>query len=96
MRRLIAAVAAVWAVLAIALVLALGHRPTASSQSTAGTTIVLVRQANGTLTTLPVGAHAVTQTSGSAGTGQPLAAALNTQLLSSATAGSSHATTRTS
>ena len=70
MRRILAATVAIWAVIAIALVIAIGHRPTASSQASAPTTVVVVRQANGKLSLLPVATHATTQTSGVAASNQ--------------------------
>jgi hypothetical protein len=68
MRRALAALVAAWAVLAVALTLALAHRPGAGAQATSFAPIVLVRQPNGSLTPLrAVPPHATTQTSGAGG-----------------------------
>jgi hypothetical protein len=68
MRRLLAASVAAWAVLAVALTLALGHRTATVAQGPTAAPIVLVRQANGTLRALPAQtAHVTTQTSGGSG-----------------------------
>jgi hypothetical protein len=96
MRRLIAAVGSIWAVFAIALVLAFGQQHTGAPQASSSTALVVVRQANGTLKTVPAVVHASTQTSGSVASGQAAASSLNGQLVSSTPTVSSHATTRSS
>jgi hypothetical protein len=95
MRRILAATVAIWAVIAIALVIAISHRTTASSQASAPTTVVVVRQANGQLSVLPVATHATTQTSGVAASNQLGGIALNGQLTPSS-GSTNHATTRSS
>ena len=96
MRRILAATVAIWAVIAIALVIAIGHRTTASSQASAPTTVVVVRQANGKLSLLPVAAtHATTQTSGVAASNQLANVSVSGQLTPSS-GSANHTTTRSS
>jgi phenylpropionate dioxygenase-like ring-hydroxylating dioxygenase large terminal subunit len=94
MRRLLAASVAAWAVLAVALTLALGHRTATVAQGPTAAPIVLVRQANGRLRALPAQtAHATTQTSGGSGGALPILGQ-GGQLVSQAPV--SHATTSSS
>ena len=51
MHRILAATGAVWAVLAIALVIAVGHRTAAAAPPAATPTVIILRQVNGKLTT---------------------------------------------
>lgn len=53
MRRILAATAAVWAVLAVALVIAVGHRTATTAQPAPAPTVIILRQVNGKLTTVP-------------------------------------------
>jgi hypothetical protein len=53
MHRILAATGAVWAVLAIALVIAVGHRTAAAPPPAATPTVIILRQVNGKLTTQP-------------------------------------------
>lgn len=96
MRRVLAAAASLWAVLAVALVLAVTHRPAVASQAPSAATVVLVRQANGKLTALPAATHATTQTSG-APAGSPIVnVASSAQISATAPAPATHTTTRSS
>jgi flagellar hook-length control protein FliK len=72
MRRVWAAVLAVWALLALVTVLAWSRPPTPATQGSAS--VAVVRTANGLRTVvLPAGsAHATTQTSPTASAGQPV------------------------
>jgi hypothetical protein len=95
MRRLLAASVAAWAVLAVALTLALAHRPAGGGKVATTAPIVLVRQPNGTLTALPTrGVHATTQTSGGAAGSLPILG--QGGQLAAQPAPGSHATTSTS
>jgi hypothetical protein len=96
MRRVLAATAAIWAVLAIALVLAITHRPSTASQASPPATIVLIRQANGKLTAVPASTQATTQTSGAPAGSQVVSGAPSAEISAVAPAPANHATTRTS
>jgi hypothetical protein len=94
MRRVLAATGAIWAVLAVAFVIAIGHRPAVASQASApAPAVVVVRLTNGKLIALPVSAQATTQTSASSAGSQAVGLASSGQ---PATASSNHATTRSS
>ena len=87
MRSVLAAIAAVWAVLAVALVIAVGHRTATAAPPAPAPTVVILRQVNGKLTTVPA-AGTVLSPAGS----RQLAATS----VSAGAAPAVHATTKTS
>ena len=87
MRRILAATTAVWAVLAVALVIAVGHRTASATPPPAAPTVIILRQVNGKLATVPAAKGTLTQGS----SGQVAATSVTP-----APAPAVHATTKTS